>query len=65
LIQRSSDVSTRKTEMRGVINISMRLQSKFYNDMFDSNLVSVPAKRKKKLNRTRMMAVINYHLHHE
>jgi hypothetical protein len=42
-----------------VINISMRLQSTLYNDMFDSNLVSVPAKPKKILNRTRMIAVIN------
>lgn len=45
--------------MRGIINISMRLQSKLYNEMFDSNLVSVPAKPKKKFNRTRMIAVIN------
>jgi hypothetical protein len=41
LVQRSSNVSTRKTEMSGITNISMRLQSKLYNDMFDSNLVSV------------------------
>jgi hypothetical protein len=59
LVQRSSNVSTRKTEMSGITNISMRLQSKLYNDMFDSNLVSVPAKPKKKFNRTRMIAAIN------
>jgi hypothetical protein len=59
LVQRSSDVSTRKTEMRDILNISMRLQSKLDNDMFDNNLVSVPAKPKKKFNRTRMIAVIN------